>query len=84
VGYYAYVVYHGTRKILEGTGEAGRGREMTANVAEYVAVLRGLEALRAWANAEGVPVGAGVPASPTLSPPDGLAQRQARTKGNRC
>lgn len=47
VGRYAYVVYHGTQKVLEGTGEAGRGREMTANVAEYVAVLRGLSALRA-------------------------------------
>ena len=46
VGHYAYVLYHGAEKILEGTGEAGRGAEMTANVAEYVAVLRGLEALR--------------------------------------
>jgi len=46
VGYYAYILYHGQDKILKGTGEAGRGMEMTANVAEYVAVLRGLEALQ--------------------------------------
>jgi ribonuclease HI len=47
VGYYAYVAYHGTERILSGHGEAGRGADITSNVAEYIAVLRGLEALEA-------------------------------------
>ena len=46
VGRYGYVVYDGKRKVAEGTGIAGKGREMTANVAEYVAVLRALEWLK--------------------------------------
>jgi ribonuclease HI len=46
VSKYGYVIYKGKRKIAEGEGIAGRGKEMTANVAEYVAVLRALEWLR--------------------------------------
>ena len=44
---YAYAVYQGNTKLLEGEGEVGTGREMTGNVAEYAAVLRALEALPA-------------------------------------
>jgi ribonuclease HI len=55
IGRYGYVIYHGRDKITEGEGEAGRGKEMTSNVAEYVAVLRGLEALRTWAGTEARP-----------------------------
>jgi ribonuclease HI len=57
VGKYGYVIYKGKCKVAEGEGIAGRsptlqvdrpgrGKEMTANVAEYIAVLRALEWLR--------------------------------------
>ena len=60
VGKYGYVIYEGKRKIAEGGGMAEQGvehaaglfKEMTANVAEYVAVFRALEWLRD--NAESV------------------------------
>ena len=47
VGHYAYVLYHGMEKLLEGQGAVGEGSEMTSTVAEYAAVLRGLEAMQA-------------------------------------
>ena len=47
VARYAYMIYEGARKVAEGEGEVGSGREMTANVAEYAAVLRAVEALHA-------------------------------------
>jgi len=34
VGKYGYVIYEGNRKIAEGEGMAGQGKEMTANVLE--------------------------------------------------
>lgn len=46
IGKYGFVIYEGRRKIAEGEGMAGEGKDMTANVAEYVAVLKALEWLR--------------------------------------
>ena len=45
IGHYAYVAYHGRQKILGDVGQAGSGVDMTVNVAEYLAVLRGMKAL---------------------------------------
>ncbi len=47
IGKYSYIAYLGNKRILAEASDIDSGEDITANVAEYIAVLKGLEALHA-------------------------------------